>query len=375
MQSRFLTNACLAMLLALLPACDHCEPCCTPPLERIEVAPDSRGFVLAISRRPFHPWGHNYGNTGRLIEDFWETDWATVERDFRAMKSMGANVVRVHLQFGKFMRDPQTPNDAELERLSKLVKLVEEVHIYLDLTGLACYRPSDVPKWYDALPEADRWAAQARFWSAIAECFSDSPALFCYDLINEPLAAGQRSDPPKWYSGKLLGGLDFLQFINSDPAGRTRDEIVRQWIAKMSAAIRSRDAKHLITVGMLPPLPNRGFFSGFDPKKVAPQVDFISAHIYPEKGKVPDALAILRSFAVGKPVVIEETFPLSCSAEELEQFLRASREHACGWIGHYNGESVEQLEALQNAKTISVAQGIWLSWLRLFRKLGTEFSP
>src|SRR5436309_2524198 len=83
-------------------------------MEPVRVAPDGKGFVLVnsgVSPRPFHPWGLNYGNKGRLIEDFWETEWPTVERDFREMKSLGANVVRVHLQLGKFMSAADRPND------------------------------------------------------------------------------------------------------------------------------------------------------------------------------------------------------------------------------------------------------------------------
>jgi hypothetical protein len=81
----------------------------------------------------------------------------------------------------------------------------------------------------------------------------------------------------------------------------------------------------------------------------------------------------LRGFSVGKPVVIEETFNLSCSAEEEETFLRASREVACGWVGHFDGLMVEDLQALEKAKKITTAQLAWLEWLKLFRKLGSEF--
>ena len=69
--------------------------------------------------------------------------------------------------------------------------------------------------------EAERWAAQARFWSAVASACADSPAIFCYDLINEPLATGSPRKFGDWYSGKPLGPYDFLQFINLDAAGRT----------------------------------------------------------------------------------------------------------------------------------------------------------
>lgn len=78
-------------------------PAEAPPLERVIVSADGRGFVLAESKTPFHPWGMNYGNAGRLMEDFWDTDWETLAVDFRELKALGANAVRVNLQFGKFM--------------------------------------------------------------------------------------------------------------------------------------------------------------------------------------------------------------------------------------------------------------------------------
>ena len=46
------------------------------------------------------------------------------------------------------------------------------------------------PPWYDALDESARWDAQAHFWEAIAEQCKTSPAVFCYDLMNEPVVPG-----------------------------------------------------------------------------------------------------------------------------------------------------------------------------------------
>ena len=88
------------LILALL-----CPPP-ADPMPRVEVAKDGKGFVLASTGRPFVPWGLNYGHHGKLIEDIWEADWTAVEADWRGMKGLGANVVRVHLQFGKFMDGP-----------------------------------------------------------------------------------------------------------------------------------------------------------------------------------------------------------------------------------------------------------------------------
>ncbi|MGV3721342.1 MAG: cellulase family glycosylhydrolase [Actinomycetota bacterium] len=311
----------------------------------------------------------NYGNNGRLIEDFWDAEWETVAGDFREMKALGYNVVRVHLQLGKFMTAPDRMNRRSLDQLGRLLKLAEETGLYLDLTGLACYRKSDTPSWYDPLTEEERRAVQARFWRGIADRCAGHPAVFCYDLINEPLSPSGARKLGEWYSGSLLGGLDFLQYIALDQRGRERPEIARQWIRRMREAIRKEDRNTLITVGLLPSTKKWGHFSGFTPEKVAPELDFVSVHIYPETGKVDEALDTLKGFAVGKPVVIEETFPLSCPPADLEQFLLRSRAHAVGWLGHYDGRTLAEYDERRKAKTLTIPEAVWLSWLELSRKL------
>jgi hypothetical protein len=354
----------------VLRACLIYAVLCAPAaaMERVRVSDDGHAFVLANSGKPFIPWGFNYGCTDKLIEECWGTDWPKIERDFRSMRSLGANVVRVHLQFGKFMDAPGKPNAAALDHLADLLKLAERTGLYLDLTGLACYRMADVPRWYDALSEHDRWSAQSKFWGAVAARCADSPAVFCYDLMNEPWASGGGRKPKQWYSGTQLGGFDFMQFINLDLNGRVREDIPPKWIATLRAAIREHDAHHLITVGLLPWVKGWGFLSGLVPAKVAPEVDFIAVHIYPEAGKVDEAITNLKRFAVGKPLVIEETFPLSCSADELRKFLLESRGIACGWIGHYSGRTIEQLSS--PSTTHPASDAIWLGWLRMFKELG-----
>src|SRR5262245_39364791 len=124
-------------------------------MEWVQVSDNKKGFVLAKSRTSFVPWGFNYDHddSGRLIEEYWEKEWSAVEKHFRQMKDLGANVVRVHLQFGKFMDAADKPNTRALDRLGELLKLSEKEGLYLDLTGLGCYHKADVPAWYDRLGE------------------------------------------------------------------------------------------------------------------------------------------------------------------------------------------------------------------------------
>jgi hypothetical protein len=344
-------------------------------MERIVVAPDARGFLAAESGQAFHPWGFNYGNAGRLMEDFWDDDWRTLADDFREMKSLGANVVRVHSQFGAFMSAPDAPDPGALKQLARMLQLAERTGIYLDVTGLACYRPGDTPAWYDRLDENGRWAAQANFWREVAATCEGSPAVFCYDLINEPRAPSGRREPGQWRSGSSFGGMDFLQYIALDADGRKREDIPVAWIRAMTSAIRSRDEKALITAGMLPWVRGWGHLSGFMPEKVAPELDFISVHIYPDSKKPGEAMESLRTFSAGKPVVIEETFVLSCTTAEEEEFLRQSRGIACGWLGHYDGQPIEEADALERAGKLTMHDAIYREWMRLFRRLGREFAP
>ena len=139
-------------------------------MEPIQLSKDKHTLILADSGHRFIPWGFNYDHDadGRLIEDYWDGEWAKVEKAFADMHKMGANVVRIHLQLGKFMDAADKPNDKQLDRLGDLLKLAERERLYLDLTGLACYHKKDVPAWYDKLSEKDRWDVQARFWEAVA---------------------------------------------------------------------------------------------------------------------------------------------------------------------------------------------------------------
>jgi hypothetical protein len=112
--------------------------------------------------------------------------------------------------------------------------------------------------------------------------------------------------------------------------------------------------------------------SGFVPETIAPEVDFISVHIYPEQGKADEAVEGLKKFVVGKPVVVEETFPLSCDAPTLREFMRRGRSMSSGWVGHYMGESLDDLHALKAAGTISAGQELMRQWLLLFREMRSE---
>jgi hypothetical protein len=335
----------------------------TLKLEWIRPSDDKAHFVGADTGKPFVVWGVNYDHddSGRLLEDYWDLEWATVAEDFGEIKALGANVVRVHLQLPKFMETRQKANQANLARLARLVRLAEDTGVYLDVTGLGCYHKQDVPDWYDELDEAARWNVQQRFWQAVANVCQDSPAIFCYDLMNEPIVAGNKKES-EWLAGQL-GGKYFVQRISLDLAGRTRLDVAQQWVQKLTSAIRKIDDRHMITIGVIPWAYT---FQGAKPLFYSPEVgrhlDFVSVHFYPKKNDLEAALAALAVYEIGKPLVIEEIFPLACSVEEAGAFIDRSRKHADGWISFYWGKTIEQNQQAGDLKGALLAK-----WLRYFR--------
>jgi hypothetical protein len=339
-------------------------------LEWIAPSEDASGFVRVGSGDKFLVWGVNYDHddSGRLLEDYWQQEWPIVVQDFKEIKALGANVVRIHLQTAKFMRTPAEPNEASLEQLARLVKLAEQTGLYLDVTGLGCYHKKDVPEWYDAMDQIGRWDVQARFWQAVAKTCAASTAIFCYDLMNEPILPGGDKKETEWLTGEL-GGKYFVQRITLDLAGRTREQVAKLWVDKLTAAIRKADSRHMITVGVIPwahvwPNAKPLFYS----KDVSENLDFASVHFYPKKGEVDKALKALAVYNIGKPLVVEEMFPLSCSIEELEAFIDGSRDIADGWISFYWGKSIDDY-----AKgDLDMAGAIIKSWLEHFRAKAPE---
>ena len=137
------------------------------------------------------------------------------------------------------------------------------------------------------------------------------------------------------------------------------------------AAIRTKDKRHLITVGLEDwSLDRPGRTSGFVPEKIVDDLDFLCVHLYPERGKLDDALKTLKGFSVGKPVVIEETFPLKCSMAEFGQFIEQSEKHTAGLIGFYWGKTPDEL---RDSKKIEDA--ITLGWLDIFEKKAKAGKP
>lgn len=302
------------------------------PVSKIEIV---NGKFRDSCENPFFPWGFNYTNPEKigLIEDSWSKKETReiIAQDFQEMKELGANVIRIHLQYNKFMIDAHTPNLQALNILEQLVKVAEEKKIYLLITGLGAYTKSDQPDWYDNMNDEERWDTHKIFWRSIANYIGKYNSVFAYDLMNEPVMAVNCKEINKceWIVGDAFGSYHFIQNISRNPDNKFHSTIVR-WADELKRAIRSVDEKTLVTIGFLP-LGDLKPFSG--------SLDFISTHIYPETGKIDDAIQFILNNQSNVPLVITETATLNCDEYELLHFLKQIENKYEGAIGHYFGKT------------------------------------
>lgn len=359
----------LTLLLGCSVVC--CSLAFGQTLAPIGTSGDGSHFVDQRDGKRFIVWGVNYDHDaeGQLLDEYWTDDWDRVESDFAEIKQLGANCVRVHLQFGKFMRSADTPDQSALNQLTRLLRLAERTGLYLDITGLACYHKKNIPPWYDSLSETERWTAQQVFWEAIAKTCAESHAVFCYDLMNEPILPGKVVET-EWLGGELSGKF-FVQRIALDAAGRSREAIAAAWVEKMTSAIRKHDTDHMVTVGVIPWVfvfggKGKPLFYG---PEFGRHLDFVSVHFYPRKGEIDAAIEALKKYEIGKPVVVEEMFPLRCSEDELVEFVNRSATHVDGWISFYWGEPAAVLRSKQQA---TLAEHLTAGWLETFGELANQ---
>lgn len=326
------------------------------PIPKIVGIDDSKYFVDEHGHR-FFPWGLNYTNpTGiGLIDDdlYSEETWWIIDQDFAEMKALSANVVRVHLQYHRFMLDAQTPDMQAFAALDRLTDVAERHSIYLLITGLGAFRKSDSPAWYDNLPTDQRWETQALFWQTLARQVGHSGAVFAYDLMNEPVVSACPPEPEvcEWQLEKSMEGLHFAQNITLDRSA-PYEETMSQWTNKLHEAVRTEDKVTLTTVGHIGLRPLSGLNDN---------LDFQSIHIYPKKHELFRSINKVKAEQSDRPLLISEYFNLKTGVDDLVTVLDAIEGDYQGLIGHYKGKT--KAEHFQSQE---VGDHIWGVFLKFF---------
>ena len=360
--------ACIFLVLSLI----SCSPA-EVRLEPVKVNLEGTGFHLAKSNKPFKVWGFNYlrrpsasDTTELILEEYWN-DYSLILADLQEMKALGANTVRIHLQFGKFFPNSNlVPDSVQLGHLQQFVTMAGDVGLYLQITGLGCYYTSVNPAWYMALGEDDRLTAQETFWSTISSTLKGRNAVFAYDLINEPVIPNAGETRTNWLIDESFGGSYYVQYLALSRNGRTPAQISKAFFDRMAAAIRQNDPKTLITTGIIPLTKNQFYGSGTDAS-----LDFADFHYYPKQQELGRQIAELRSLGTlyGKPVVVGETANLYVGPMQLKYFIDETFAFTSGYCAHYWGWYPEEYEGVPGIIPTIIKQLLysWNSWANQFR--------
>jgi endo-1,4-beta-mannosidase len=362
-------------------------------MELIVTAPDGQGFIERDSRRPYIVFGTNYydPHTGWAPKLWRQFDAEKVRRHFEVMSDVGVNCARVFLTAGSFQPEAETIEEEALVKLDTLVKIARETGIRLMLTG---------PDHWEGVPsywKPDRFAgdvalgALERFWEVVGGRYKGEPAIFAWDLLNEPhMPWSVKEWRPRWngWLQKTYGDRDTLEadwgdeLTEGDRWGEVavakdqadvnnprlrdwqhfREYLADEWVRRQVEALRRADPTHLVTVGYIqwsyplvrPGAP--GLYAAFNPHRQVRWLDFVTIHFYPIISGPFDSReswdknlaylqAVLAYCHTGKPVVLGEygwygggapqQHPYLSEAQQaqwLSAEIEASRPLAAGWL-------------------------------------------
>ncbi len=366
---------------------------------KIQVAPDGRGFVDARGK-PFVPFGVTYyrPHTGWAPQVWKQFDPVATREDFKRMKKLGVNCVRVFLSYGSFYNEEGKLDAAGLEKFDQFLSIAEDARIYVHPTGPDLWEGA--PHWpLGGLEDERTLVALEAFWRQFAARCADKSVIFAYDLRNEPSV-----------------GWSELKDVVSDKADAAallkfqlrREQIADDWTRRQAAAIKTADPAALVTVGMIQwsvhsLLPALSQYSGFRPQRQAKFLDFLTIHFYPlEDGgykyrsdeSLRRNLAYLESVVrevslAGKPVVLGEfgwygggvahfndgQFP-PATQEQQEGYDRRAVEvsapFVCGWLnwGLFDDPDAKDCSELIGLLT---ADGQPKLWGKTFHRLASEY--
>jgi len=364
-------------------------------MELIVVSADGQGFAERDSGRPYIPFGTNYydPHTGWAPKIWRQFDADKVRQQFLLMSKLGVNCARVFLTAGNFQPDSDTINEHSLKKLDILVKIGRETGIRLILTGPDHWEGS--PSYWrpDRFAGEEALRALEYFWKVVGQRYKGEPAIFAWDLLNEPhmpwFIKEWQSRWNAWlqenYGNEAVLKADWgNKLTESDKWGeisapenksdainlrlqdwqRFREHLADEWVRRQVEAIRRIDPTHLITVGYIqwsyplvrPGQPSR--YAAFNPNRQKQWLDFMTIHFYPNMGapfgsqdnwnkNLSYLQAVLAYCHTGKPVVLGEFGWYGGGAPQNHPHLSESQQ--AEWIS-------AEIEVSRN-----LADG-WLSW-------------
>jgi mannan endo-1,4-beta-mannosidase len=245
-----------------------------------------------------------------------------------------------------------------LERLDYVVKSAEEngvkliinfVNNWTDYGGMAAYFEyagiTSNAEWYTSEKAQAQYQAYIK---AVVSRYSSSPAIFAWELANEP----------------RCNGCDL--------------KVMAEWVAASAAYVKSLDSEHMVTTG------EEGFGlegdgsypytfgegGDFNATCADPNVDFCVYHLYPESwGTDANAEEWGNEWiknhakvceALGKPCVLEEFgFSNTCSVELAWETTALATKGTGGDMFWQYGDTLSTGQTHQDGNTVYVNDTLW----------------
>lgn len=411
-----------ALLIAI---CACSSSALAADLPFIEVDPTSTtAFRERGTGKPFVPVGLNYFDpeTGWAPKVWKQFDEKRVAEHLTLVAGQGFNTIRVFITLNSFEQEPGKLTAEGAEKFRRLLALCRARSIYVIPTGPELWEGA--PAWYkgDRFADESMLAAEENWWREFARTFHDDPAILAWDLANEPAvswkgqamqkawncwleqkyatvdkiaaawktlpekveALGQISIPPDQPARGDLKLLDYQRF---------RESVGDEWVRRMAESIRSVDRNHMVTVGHIQwasavMLPSVWHYAGFNLKRQAQYLDFMTVHFYPLESPRPcdspegieaNAVylqAMLKDCSVGKPLMMGEfnwygggglkgqsgwdlpEKPVEHQVEWCGKLLEVTRGRTCGWLNWAFADT-------PTARDISRWSGCWTTDLQL----------
>jgi endoglucanase len=171
-----------------------------------------------------------YGDKNARL--FWEKYWECYvdEEDFRFMKQLGVNTVRIPFNYHLFESD-QAPYQFDpngFAQIDRVLKLCEAYQIY-GILDLHAAPGGQNPDWHSDNPYgeclfwefADFRRRVIALWKYIAQRYKDNPWVGAYDLLNEPSLLIPNPDLVYEFFTELICGIrevdqNHMMFVEGD---------------------------------------------------------------------------------------------------------------------------------------------------------------
>jgi hypothetical protein len=328
--------------------------------EFIEVADDNWHFETSQSGTHFTPFGTNYYDPESYgTHEVWDNpaftapnvidnfDSTRTRTHFAQLQSLGANVIRIFLSCVKFEPTLYNLDESSFQKVDKIISLAKEYDLRIVFDLVEVWEGAPEGGWLSWDYYSDPVSIQGLEFlvSAFGSRYRDEPAIFAWDLTNEPYTKwsdgpmetlwiewthlkydneeGLRSAWPDYpLDGEIWDNIYVPSENLNNPNDQRlfdfqlfRDDVAYNWTKRLVEAIREVDQNHMITVGLIQwsipfkqSIEGPGGYPGFNPQKIAPLLDYVSVHGYDWWDDYASIYiqGLLRYCFANKPVLLEE---------------------------------------------------------------------